>query len=70
MARRPITDIIQEVKELLKKESELSVRQIAIKTHSQWRTALKVLETMKKLDIIKERKGSSTEREERLFSLK
>jgi len=70
MPRRPITQIIQEVKKLLEKEGKLSVRQISIKTHSQWRTSLKVLETMRDLDLVKEEKGTETEREERIFSLK
>ena len=70
MARRPITQIIQEVRDLLEKEGELSIRQVSLKLHSQWRTALKVLETMKDLGITKERKGTDTERDERLFSLR
>ena len=70
MPRRPITQIIQEVKALLEKENKLSVRQISIKTHCQWRTALKVLETMKDLGLVKEEKGTETERDERIFSLK
>jgi len=68
--RKPITEIIQKVKKLLEKEGELSVRQISIKTGSQWRTINKALETMKSLGIVKERPNKETDREERLFSLK
>ena len=68
--RKPITEIIQKVKKLLEKEGELSVRQISIKTGSQWRTINKALETMKSQGIVKERPNKETDREERLFSLK
>lgn len=70
MVRKPITQIIEEIKVLLEKNSELSIRQISIKTGSQWRTIEKALETMQKLGVVKERKGNDTERVERLFSLK
>ena len=69
MARKPITKIIKEVKALLEKEGELSIRQISIKLGSQWRTIEKALETMKSLEIAKERKGDKRDRIERLFSL-
>ena len=70
MARKPITQIIEEIKELLEKDGELSIRQISIKAGSQWRTVEKALETMKKLGVVKERAGKETERVERLFSIK
>jgi DNA-binding transcriptional regulator YhcF (GntR family) len=70
MPRKSIILIISEVKKILEKEKELSVRQISLKINSQWRTALKALEIMKELGIVKERKGKDTQREERLFSLK
>jgi predicted transcriptional regulator len=69
MARKPITQIIEEIKKLLEKESELSIRQISIKVKSQWRTVEKALETMASLGVVKERKGDESNREERLFSL-
>ena len=68
--RKPITEIIEEVKRLLEKEGEMSVRQISVKTGSQWRTINKALETMKSLGIVKERLNNETERKERLFKLK
>lgn len=69
MVRKPITQIIEEVKKLLEKEGELSIRQISIKTGSQWRTIEKALDTMLNLGIVKERKNNETERIERLFSM-
>jgi len=70
MVRKPITQIIENIKKLLEKEGELSVRQISIKTKSQWRTIDKALETMQILGIVKERRNDKTERIERLYSLK
>lgn len=70
MSRKSITKIIEEVKDLLEKEDELSIRQISLKTRSQWRTIDKALNTMKNLGIVKERLNDETDRKERLFSLK
>ena len=70
MARKSIVSIMEEIKKILDKNKELSIRQIALKTKSQWRTIEKALTTMKSLGIVKERKGAETERVERLFSLK
>ena len=70
MVRKPITQIIEDIKSLLKKEGELSIRQISIKIKSQWRTVDKALNTMKSLEIVEERKNKETERDERLFYLK
>ena len=70
MARKSITLLMEDIKKLLEKDKELSIRQISIKTKSQWRTIEKALETMKSLGVVKERKGEETERVERLFSLK
>jgi len=68
--RKPITEIIEEVKKLLEKEGELSVRQISVKIGSQWRTINKALESMKSLGLVKERLNNETGRKERLFSIK
>ncbi|OGN61237.1 MAG: hypothetical protein A3F40_04100 [Chlamydiae bacterium RIFCSPHIGHO2_12_FULL_27_8] len=70
MTRKPITSLMEDIKKILEKHKELSIRQLSIKTKSQWRTIEKALETMKSLNVVKERKGNETERIERLFSLK
>lgn len=70
MPRKSITSLMEQIKELLEKNKELSIRQISLKTKSQWRTIEKALETMKSLDVVKERKSDKTERVERLFSLR
>lgn len=69
MPRRPLPQIIEEIKILLEKEKELSIRQIAIRTKCQWRTAEKALELMKSLGIAEERKENNSNRDERLFRL-
>jgi Mn-dependent DtxR family transcriptional regulator len=70
MGRKSISDVIREIKTLLEKEGELSVRQISLKIKSQWRTVDKALGTMKMLGTVKERMNKDTERIERLVSLK
>lgn len=60
---------MEDIKKLLEKEKELSIRQLSLKTKSQWRTIEKALETMKVLNVVKERKSDKTDRVERLFSL-
>ena len=37
---------IEKIKSILQKENNLSVRQLSIKTHSQWRTINKALKTI------------------------
>ena len=69
MPRKSLTDVINKIKELLQKEGELSIRQISVKIKSEWRTVNKALELMKSLNTVKERKGTDTKRDERLFSL-
>lgn len=69
MVRKPITKIIRDIKELLEKEGELSIRQLSLKSHSQWRTIKKALDTMKSLGVVKERINKETKRIERLYSL-
>jgi len=66
---RTILEIMEEIIQLLEKEGELSIRQIAIKTRSQRITATKSLDFLKRVKFVKERKGDSTKRDERLFSL-
>ena len=71
MARTSITSLMIEIKKILEKEYELSIRQISLRTKSQWRTVEKALDTMKKLGVLKEEyRGLSGSKEERLFSIK
>lgn len=67
MVRRPITKLILEVDNLLKKEKELSINKIAFKLKTQWRTIEKVLFVLKSLKIVSERPNVKTKREERIF---
>jgi len=70
MSRRSILDVIEDIKKVLSKNKELSVKGISEKIKSQWETTIKALEFMKKQGMVKERKNDQTERVERLFSLK
>ena len=70
MKKRHILDITEEVYSLLKKEKDLSIKSIADKTNSRWETSLRILEFLKRMDLVKESKGKKTYREGRLFSLK
>lgn len=69
-SRESFSEIVIKIRSLLKKEKELSIRQISTKTGSQWRTIEKGLKLLKELGIVKERPNKETERVERLFSLK
>ncbi|GAH40863.1 unnamed protein product [marine sediment metagenome] len=69
MPRRTILNIIEDILNILSKEGELSVRQISVKLKSQWETTIKALNFMKKVNLVKERKGKKTNKIERLFSL-
>ncbi|MBU2576225.1 MAG: hypothetical protein KKF50_00705 [Nanoarchaeota archaeon] len=70
MSRRSILDVIEDIKKVLSKGDEMSVKRISEKVNSQWETTIKALEFMKKQGMVKERMNDQTERVERLFSLK
>lgn len=70
MSRRNILDVIEDIKKILSKGEEMSVKRISEKIKSQWETTIKALEFMKKQGMVKERMNDKTERVERLFSLK
>lgn len=61
---------IERIFELLKQEDELSIRQIAYKLRMHRGTAVRWLEVLKKLDVVKERENTENKRSDRLFSLK
>jgi len=67
---RDILMITEEILKLLSKESELSIRQISLRIRTHRAVALKSLEFLKRISLVRERKGDETERVERLFSLK
>jgi len=67
---RNILVITEDIIKLLSKEKELSIRQISLKVRTHRAVALKSLEFLKRINLVKERKGDETERVERLFSLK
>ena len=67
---RNILVITEDILKILSKEKEISVRQISLKARTHRAVALKSLEFLKRINLVKERKGNDTKRVERLFSLK
>lgn len=70
MGRRNILEVIEDILKVLKKEQEMSVKAISESVNSQWETAIKALEFMERVNLVKEREGKKTNKAERLFSLK
>ncbi len=70
MTRRTILDVTEEVIKLLSDKKQYSVQGLSSRLNCQWRTTIKVLEFLKRIDIVKEVKGKTTYKTERLFSLK
>ena len=71
MKRRGILDIGEEVYVLLSKEGELSAYAISRKLKCEWRTAIKVLEFLSTVNVVKEKRVVTGEkRYERIFSLR
>lgn len=70
MSGKSIHKIMEEIRDILKKEKELSIRQISIKTGSQWITIEKALISMKNLGLVKEKVSDNNKRKTRLFSLR
>lgn len=66
---RNILDITEEVIKVLKKDKELSIRQISLKVKSHRSVILKGLEFLKKIGYVSERKGDENKVETRLFRL-
>jgi len=66
---RNILDITEEIIKVLGKEEELSIRQISLKVRTHRAIALRSLEFLKRINLVKERKGTDTKRGDRLFSL-
>ena len=70
MSGKSIHKIMEEIYSILKKEKELSIRQLSLQVKSQWITVEKALISMKSLGLVKERLGDNNKRKTRLFSLK
>lgn len=68
--RKSILDVIEDILKLLSDKNEYSTQNISILVRTQWRTTIKALEFMKRVGLVKERKGDVTYKAERLWSLK
>ncbi len=69
MARRSIIDVMKDILKLLADGKERSVKEVAEQVDSQWETAIKALEFLKEVCLVRERKGHSSYKAERLFRL-
>ena len=69
MSRRNILKVAEDILKILSDKKEHSIQSISLKANTQWKTAVKCLEFLKKIDLVKERKGNVTYKAERLFSL-
>lgn len=67
MRRRNIFDIIEGILKILKNKDEMSVQQISKEVKSQWKTTIKALEFMKRINLVKERESKKTHKEERIL---
>ena len=70
MKKEGILDITRRVYSLLKKGEESSIHSLSSELKIHWSTTIKVLEFLKDIGLIKERKGKKTYKHERLFSIK
>jgi len=62
--------ITEEIIKVLKKDKELSIRQLSLKIRSHRAVILKCLEFLKRIGHVKERKDDKNKVDTRLFSLK
>ncbi len=69
MSRKDILSITEDVLDIVSNRKEYSINSISNKAKIQWKTALKILEFLERIKLIKERKGKITHRAERLFQL-
>lgn len=69
MSRNSILKTIKQILILLK-DKEYSINQISDMLKIQWKTTIKALNFLNEINLVKERLGKKTYREERLFSLK
>ncbi|MAG01940.1 hypothetical protein CMI42_01270 [Candidatus Pacearchaeota archaeon] len=66
---RNILVITRDIIDLLSKEEELSIRQVSLRIKTHRAIALRSLEFLKRIRMVKEREDDKNKRVERLFSL-
>ncbi len=69
MTRKPIGNLMKEIKKILTKNKEVSIRGLSLRTRTMWGTTEKALMLMKSLGVVKERGNDRNKRKARLFSL-
>ena len=70
LKRRTILDLAEEIWKVLSDKKPHSIQGISTKLNCQWRKTIKVLDFLKKINLVKETEGKTTYKTERLFSLK
>jgi len=70
MSRKDILKITEKILKIISDKKEHSVQSISVEARTQWRTAVKCLDFLKNVGLVKERKGNITYKAERLFSLR
>lgn len=68
--RRGILEIGKSIFDLLSDGQERTIYEIAKSVECRWSTALKALEFLKYIKVVKERKGDKSYKEDRLFKLR
>ena len=70
MPRRDILKVTEQILKKLSIKKDESIQSLSLEINAQWRTTIKCLEFLKRIGLVKERKGKTTYKTERLFSLK
>lgn len=70
MKKEGILSITERVLDFLKDGEEHTIHSVSYELRIHWNTAVKILEHLKKISLVKEKKGKKTYKHERLFSLK
>lgn len=70
MPRKDILKTTEDILKLLSDKKEHSIQNISVRLNIQWKTSIKSLEFLKRINMVKERKGKITYKPERLFRLR
>lgn len=70
MSRRSVLEVTEQILKLLSNKKIYSIQTISLKLKCQWKTSVKCLEFLKRINLVKEQQGKTTYKTERLFSLK
>jgi len=69
MSGRPVIELMEEIRGILDREKQLSVRQLSMMTGAQWVTVRKALKALQSFGIVEEKIILDGKRKTLLFSL-